>query len=77
MTKTKKLKLTPGYIDALRAAEKDYEVEDTESGLRMIVRKSGVKTWALRYWLGKQEKLTIGGYPLVGLKTRSAMRAPP
>lgn len=34
-------------------------------GLMLLVKKSGAKSWALRYWLdGKEKRSGLGPYPL-------------
>ena len=51
--------------------------QERETGLRLIVRPSGVMTWIIRYWFERQTKFTIGTYPKVGLKEarRRALKA--
>ena len=52
-----------------------YELPDPAlSGLYLVVQKTGVKSWALRYrFAGKPAKLTLGRWPMMGLaEARSA-----
>jgi hypothetical protein len=52
-----------------KAAEKDYPLPD-EKGLRLLVRKTGSKTWQLRYRRPTDKKadiLTVGSYPEISL----------
>jgi integrase len=62
---------------AIRAAKPkaaQYKLFD-EGGLFMIVRPSGGKLWRLKFrHLGKEQQLTIGRYPDVGLKAARARR---
>ncbi len=65
---TRRLELTPGFLNSLKPADKEFEIEDTKSGVQLLVRTSGVRTWVLRYWFERQRKLTIGAYSQVSLK---------
>jgi len=62
---------------ALRAAKSQkerYKIHDG-GGLFVIVMPSGGKLWRLKYrYLGKEQQLTIGCYPEVGLKEARARR---
>jgi hypothetical protein len=52
-----------------KAADKDYPLPD-EKGLRLLVRKTGSKTWQLRYRRptdNKADIVTIGSYPEISL----------
>lgn len=52
----------------LVASDKD-RLEPDSDGLYLIVRKSGRKTWLVRYWQGgKEKKITLGDYPAVSLQ---------
>jgi integrase len=61
--------LTQAAIDSEKPAGARREVPDAKvSGLRLVVQPSGAKSWALRYrFAGQPKKLTIGGYPAIGL----------
>ena len=49
-------------------SERDRLEPDCD-GLYLIVRKTGRKTWLLRYWRdGKEKRLTLGDYPAVTLQ---------
>ena len=42
----------------------NYSLSDGD-GLMLLVKKSGAKSWALRYWLdGKEKRSGLGPYPL-------------
>jgi hypothetical protein len=60
--------LSDAAIRAAKAGEKQYKLHDG-GGLFVIVRPSGGKLWRLKYrYQGKEQQLTIGVYPDVGLK---------
>ena len=60
--------LSDAAIRAAKAGETQYKLFD-DGGLFLIVRPSGGKLWRLKYrHLGKEQQLTIGRYPDVGLK---------
>jgi len=60
--------LSDTAIRNAKPQEKQYKLHD-EGGLFMIVRPSGGKLWRLKYrFQGKEQQLTIGTYPAVGLK---------
>ena len=60
--------LSDAAIRAAKARGKQYKLHDG-GGLFIIVRPSGGKLWRLKYrHLGKEQQLTIGIYPDVGLK---------
>ena len=54
----------------LKPGEKPY-IETDEGGLHLEVMPGGAKVWRLRYRVGgrdaKQEKITLGDYPIYGL----------
>lgn len=44
-----------------------YSLSDGD-GLLLLVKSSGAKSWALRYWLdGKEKRTGLGPYPLISL----------
>jgi len=44
-------------------------------GLWLLVKPDGKKYWQLRYWVGdKERKISLGIYPIVGLKDARAKR---
>lgn len=60
--------LTDSAIKAAKPQEKQYKLYD-ERGLLLIVRPTGGKLWRLKYrFQGREQQLTIGTYPEVGLK---------
>jgi len=63
-----RMALSDTKIRQLKSKEKNYKVSD-EGGLNLLVRKSGTKSWQLKYrFLGKEKLLSIGTYPAVSLK---------
>lgn len=63
-----RMALSDTKIRQLKSKEKNYKVSD-EGGLYLLVRKSGTKSWQLKYrFLGKEKLLSIGTYPAVSLK---------
>jgi len=59
--------LTDTKLRNLKPREKAYQVADG-NGLVLEVRPAGQKAWLYRYRLyGKQEKLSLGGYPALSL----------
>lgn len=59
--------LTEAKIKNLKPAAKPYSCADSE-GLFIEVMRGGTKTWRLRYRLhAKQEKVTLGEYPIWSL----------
>ena len=60
--------LSDTAIRAAKPRDKQYKLHD-EKGLLLIVRPTGGKLWRLKYrFAGKEQQLTIGTYPEVGLK---------
>jgi integrase len=60
--------LSDATIRAAKPGEAQFKLYD-EGGLFMIVKPSGGKLWRLKYrHVGKEQQLTIGRYPDVGLK---------
>ena len=60
--------LTDSAIKAAKPKASQYKLHD-EKGLLLIVRPAGGKLWRLKYrFAGKEQQLTIGTYPEVGLK---------
>jgi len=60
--------LSDTAIRQLKPKEKNYKLSDGE-GLNLLVRKSGTKSWQLKYrFAGKEKTLSIGTYPTVSLK---------
>lgn len=60
-------KLTDTVLRALKPRAKPYQLADG-CGLAIEVMPGGAKAWRFRYRMnGKQEKLTLGHYPDVGL----------
>ncbi|MGH8588720.1 MAG: tyrosine-type recombinase/integrase [Gammaproteobacteria bacterium] len=66
--------LTETALKALKPRGKPYIVSDV-GGLYVEVFPSGVLAWRYRYRLGgRQEKLSLGRYPAMGLKTARMKR---
>lgn len=60
--------LSDATIRAAKASNNQFKLYD-EGGLFLIVKPSGGKLWRLKYrHVGKEQQLTIGRYPDVGLK---------
>src|SRR5690606_16757365 len=60
--------LTDTAVRQARPAKKDYTISDFD-GLALLIRAGGGKSWDFRfYWAGKQSRISLGVYPLVGLK---------
>ena len=60
--------LTDTAIKNAKPKTAQYKLHD-EKGLLLIVRPTGGKLWRLKYrFAGKEQQLTIGTYPEVGLK---------
>jgi integrase len=61
--------LTQFQIDNLKSADKDYEVSDGQSGLRILVRASGNHAWVTRTRCdGQLIKITLGRVGAISLK---------
>jgi integrase len=66
--------LSDTAIRNAKPQEKQYKLHD-EGGLFIIVRPSGGKLWRLKYrYQGKEQQLTVGTYPTIGLKEARARR---
>jgi integrase len=66
--------LTDTAIRTAKVRESQYKLHD-DGGLFLIVRPSGGKLWRFKYrHLGKEQQLTIGRYPEIGLKEARAKR---
>lgn len=66
--------LTDTAIKALKPKDKPYIVTD-ENGLYLEIFPTGGKVWRFRYQLnGKTEKLTLGKYPALSLKSARGRR---
>jgi len=62
------LALSDAAIRTAKPREAQYKLHD-DGGLFVIVRPSGGKLWRFKYrYLGKEQQLTVGIYPDVGLK---------
>lgn len=60
--------LSVKQIENAHPGERDYKLAD-EKGLYLLVAASGSKRWYLKYrHLGREKKLSLGGYPEVTLK---------
>lgn len=69
--------LTTRTVEQAKPGASRREVPDgLLSGLFLVVQPSGAKSWAVRYrHQGKPRKLTLGGYPLLGLADARAAAA--
>ncbi len=66
--------LTDTAIKALKPKDKVYREADSE-GLAIEVRTNGNKLWRYRYrFMGKPSMLSLGEYPLIGLKQARQLR---
>ena len=66
--------LTDHAVRQARSAAREYLLKDG-AGLFLRVKSNGAKTWIFRYyWQSKQEKLTFGKYPDLGLKNARQLR---
>ena len=60
--------LSDTAIRAAKPSKKQFKLYD-EGGLLLIVKPSGGKLWRLKYrYLDKEQALSLGRYPAVGLK---------
>nr|WP_232281528.1 integrase arm-type DNA-binding domain-containing protein [Sagittula stellata] len=61
--------------DHAKPGDKNYSLADGD-GMSLSVRKTGRKVWEFRYRFdGKEERLMMGDYPALPLKSARAMRA--
>lgn len=68
------MSMTDSSIRAAKPEEKQYKLYDA-GGLFIIVRPSGQKLWRFKYRFNdKEQQLTVGTYPIVGLKEARAKR---
>ena len=59
--------LTVVAVENAKPREKPYILTDG-NGLRLVVNPNGKKLWRLRYrFAGKQNMLSLGAFPTVGL----------
>jgi integrase len=66
--------LSDTAIRAAKPSKKQFKLYD-DGGLLLIVKPSGGKLWRLKYrYLGKEQALSLGRYPDVGLKDARAGR---
>lgn len=57
-----------------RATGNAYSLSDAD-GLSLYVSSGGSKIWHFRYyWFGKQQRMSLGSYPQIGLKEARALR---
>lgn len=68
------MKLSDTKIRALKPRAKPYKKYD-QDGLYLIVTPDGAKWWRQRYkWAGKEQTLSLGTYPSIGLADARARR---
>ena len=66
--------LTELGVKSAKPRDKEYMLGDGH-GLWLLVKPDGKKYWRLRYWVGdKERKISLGVYPIVGLKDARAKR---
>jgi integrase len=66
--------LSDAAIRAAKPSSKQFKLYD-DGGLFLIIKPSGGKLWRLKYrHLGKEQALSLGRYPAVGLKEARAGR---
>ena len=66
--------LTETKVKNAKPRDKEYMIGDGQ-GLWLLVKPDGKKYWRLRYWVGdKERKISLGVYPIVGLKDARAKR---
>lgn len=67
--------LTDTQCSAAKPREKDYKLFDGQ-GLFLLVKRSGVKSWRLKYKKpdGRETTKAFGDYPVIGLKAARALR---
>ena len=57
--------LTEMAVRNAKAREMEATTLSDGDGLMLLVKKSGAKSWVLRYWLdGKEKRSGLGPYPL-------------
>ena len=57
-----------------KATGKAYTLPDLD-GLSLAVTAAGGRTWHFRYyWLGKQQRMSLGNYPEVSLRDARSLR---
>ena len=71
--------LTDRTCESMKPGKTRIDVRDAKSaGLEFRVSPSGVKSWAIRYRRksdGKQQRFTLGNYPVIGLHEARALAA--
>lgn len=66
--------LSDAKIRSLKTEERDFKVSDF-GGLYLLVKKTGSKSWRLKYRVhGKEKLMVFGDYPHVGLARARALR---
>src|SRR5690625_901047 len=66
--------LTDIKVRNAKPTDKLYSITDS-GGLSLVVFPSGRKFWQYRYyWLGKQKRLSLGGYPEQSLHEARSLR---
>ncbi|MNZ46552.1 putative prophage CPS-53 integrase [compost metagenome] len=64
----KDMSLTDSAIKAAKPQEKPYKLSDAH-GLYLLINPNGSKLWKFKYRIaGKEKKLALGAYPIVGLQ---------
>jgi integrase len=78
MKLTERMKLTEKTIERIRPTDTRQEIADhLVRNLYFIIQPSGVRSWAVRFWLhGRGYKKTLGSFPALSLaKAREMARA--
>lgn len=66
--------LTDAVVRQAKTRNKDYTLNDAE-GLVLFVSRRGAKKWHFRFtWMGKQQRVAVGSYPELSLKTAREQR---
>ena len=61
-------------VKQAKTTEKAYTLPDID-GLSLAVSPAGNKSWHFRYyWLGKQQRMSLGNYPEVSLRDARSLR---
>lgn len=66
--------LNDTLVRTAKPREKDWKLAD-EKGLYLLVTPKGAKLWRVKFRVnGKEKKLSLGGYPEIGLKEARRLR---
>lgn len=66
--------LSDAAVRQARTNGKNYTLKDAD-GLALYVSASGARIWNFRfYWAGRQQRMSFGTYPEIGLKVARTRR---